>query len=584
MSVIHVAVPMLRGRSQFKVEKGRRWSVVEHLMLDAVADRPAPAAELAAKSNLPRRIVVEAFIRLMRVGWVEIASGSEGPIFRATPSGRVQAGSLEMRAATTLQRRWMGFSVDCIAGSVFRGREVIVRSLNKINVPANERLVITDPSPRHSAADLAEVFAAIENEDEVILGMESISQPLFRGYAVFKVRDGTIESLSSRARDGLRSAILSAAGVVGPAARPLTSAGHPATSMASSHSVGQTMQALFDHDDVVVDGPGHRDMLESILTRARRRVLIHSTFVSPSGWRPAVPLLLGAASRGAKIQVFWGHADDASGASSSRSACDALRKAVAEAGRSDDVIVHPFSTGSHAKLLIADDGRGGWSAVVGSCNWLSTDFASFEASLRMRDPLVVGQLVRHIAALSIGPDGIYNRTVGDLTVLGREISAMPRPKGRMAKVRLLLAPDHAELVLDARDRLERRLLVTSHRFGISGKPLVIIPALAAAQTKGVSVKLYYGRPTGRLSGIDAAAITLEMKRGNVDIRPVEQPRIHSKVLAWDDDALAVTSLNWLSADPSQTATRSEIGVAVEANKIADTFIRRFELATACSTS
>jgi cardiolipin synthase A/B len=97
MSIVHVVVPMLRGRRRFKVEKGRRWSVIEHLMLDAVADEPASAAKLSLKSNLPRRIVVEAFIRLMRVGWVEIMPGVDGPIFRTTKSGLVQADSDELR-------------------------------------------------------------------------------------------------------------------------------------------------------------------------------------------------------------------------------------------------------------------------------------------------------------------------------------------------------------------------------------------------------------------------------------------------------------------------------------------------------
>jgi hypothetical protein len=553
-------------------------------MLDAVANRPATAAELSQKSELPRRIVVEAFIRLMRVGWVEITPGSNGPVFRATASGVVQARASEMRAATTLQRRWMGFSVDCIAGSVFRGREVIVRSLNKISVPDGEKLVFTEASPRHSAADLAEVFAAIENEDEVILGMESISQPLFRGFAVFRVRDGSIESLSSRAREGLKSAILEAAGVADQIGRPRPSRSTPVAALAASRLVGRSLHALFEQDDIIVDGREHRDIFETMLERTLRKVLIHSTFISPDGWRFALPLLLGAASRGAKIEVFWGQGEDASGKSSSRSACDGFRKAIAAAGRSEDIVVHPFTTGSHAKLVVADDGKGGWSALVGSCNWLSSDFRSFETSLRMRDPLIVGQLVRHLAALSIGPDGIYNRTVGDLTVLGRQIESMPRPRGRTASVKVLLAPDHAELVLDARDRLRRRLLVTSHRLGLAGKPLVILPALSAAQTKDASVSLYYGRPTGHLSGADAAAIALEMRRGGVDIRPIHQPRIHSKVLAWDDDALAVTSLNWLSADPSQTALRSEIGVAVESNKAADVFIRRLELARAGAIS
>ena len=106
--------------------------------------------------------------------------------------------------------------------------------------------------------------------------------------------------------------------------------------------------------------------------------------------------------------------------------------------------------------------------------------------------------------------------------------------------------------------------------------MVILPALAAAHAKQVKSELYFGRPTGVLSGVDAAGLTAEFARKGVDIRPVHRPRLHSKTLAWDDDALAVTSQNWLSADPSEGALRREIGVFVELNKIADTFIRRFE--------
>jgi phosphatidylserine/phosphatidylglycerophosphate/cardiolipin synthase-like enzyme len=112
--------------------------------------------------------------------------------------------------------------------------------------------------------------------------------------------------------------------------------------------------------------------------------------------------------------------------------------------------------------------------------------------------------------------------------------------------------------------------------------MTIVPALSAAKEKGVAVSLYYGRPSGRLSGQDAADLALDLRKNGVDIRLVHRPRLHAKVLAWDDDALAVSSLNWLSADPSETALRSEIGVFVEMNKLADTFIRRFDHAKAVS--
>jgi hypothetical protein len=69
MKPVHVIFPVLRGSRRFFVEKGRRWSVIEHLLLDSVTQEPATAVQLHQKSGLPRRVIVEAFIRLMRAGW-----------------------------------------------------------------------------------------------------------------------------------------------------------------------------------------------------------------------------------------------------------------------------------------------------------------------------------------------------------------------------------------------------------------------------------------------------------------------------------------------------------------------------------
>jgi cardiolipin synthase A/B len=213
---------------------------------------------------------------------------------------------------------------------------------------------------------------------------------------------------------------------------------------------------------------------------------------------------------------------------------------------------------------------------VGSCNWLSSGFDSFEASIRLRDRALVGQTVRHVAALSLGSPGVWHEGATDLTVLGRRIESKTAESGRTAKMRLILSVDHGALVLEARDKAQRRIFVTSHRIGLAGRPMVIIPALSAAKSTQVRAELYYGRPTGVLSGVDAAGLAIEFARQGVGIKPTYQPRLHAKVLAWDDDSLAVTSQNWLSADPAEGALRGEIGVFVESNKIADFLIRRFE--------
>ena len=50
------------------VDKGRPWSVIEHVILEALAEKAWTTAELAVAGKLPRRIVIEACARLMRAG------------------------------------------------------------------------------------------------------------------------------------------------------------------------------------------------------------------------------------------------------------------------------------------------------------------------------------------------------------------------------------------------------------------------------------------------------------------------------------------------------------------------------------
>jgi cardiolipin synthase A/B len=104
----------------------------------------------------------------------------------------------------------------------------------------------------------------------------------------------------------------------------------------------------------------------------------------------------------------------------------------------------------------------------------------------------------------------------------------------------------------------------------------LLPILAAVRAKNIEAIAYYGQTTGALSGVEGADLTREFATQGVNVRPIHRPRLHAKVLGWDDDALAITSLNWLSADPPDLAVYREIGVVIEAPRIADNFVRVFE--------
>lgn len=583
MRAVQVVFPVLRGTRRFFIEKGRRWSVIEHLMLDAVARQPALAAELAVKSGLPRRVIVEAFIRLMRAGWVELMTTASGPMFRTTPLGSVQAPLDQLPAATVIEPKWRGFAIEQVTGGVFRSRELDIRPQSKLPMSTDDQLVVHLPgSPAHAAGELSEVFTAIEGEDELIVGIDKSAEKLTERYAVVTVRDDVIDGLPLRATHALRDLIKARAYETAAASEELKegSAAVPAVvaipEAAPPEETWVSRHALYDHDDIIIDGPAHSAALDRTIRNASKRLILHSTFITDARAQAILPSLLQAAGRGVAVDVFWGQDEIGTKTNASRAAAEKLEAAVAEAGRSDSIKVHPFSTNSHAKLVVADNGRGGWLAIVGSCNWLASDFESFETSIRLRDPALVGELIRKLASLSRGRPGLWHDLAIELAVLGRRVENIPRGNGRTVPMRMLYAPDHAKLVLEARDRVQKRIFVLSHRIGIAARPVSLLPILAAVKAKNIETSIYYGRTTGPLSGADSAELTREFAKEGMAIRPVHRPRLHAKVLGWDDDALAITSLNWLSGDPADAALNREIGVLIEAPKFAENFIRRFE--------
>lgn len=105
--------------------KGRPWSPVEHLILQALANDPRTAAKLAEQSALPKRLVIEALIRLMRAGWVELSSQPVGTLFRATVDGRDKAFLDELPNVPKTITRWMTFVIDRVTGMTFRGRGAV---------------------------------------------------------------------------------------------------------------------------------------------------------------------------------------------------------------------------------------------------------------------------------------------------------------------------------------------------------------------------------------------------------------------------------------------------------------------------
>lgn len=586
MSTVQVVFQVLKGTRRFIIEKGRRWSVIEHLLLDAVARGPATAADLAVKSHLPRRVIVEAFIRLMRAGWVEVVVTTKGSVFQITPAGTARVDQEQLPAATVTEPRWRSFAIEPITGTVFRGRELDLVHKNRVPAGTVEQPVVhINNAAGYAVGDLSEVFGAIEGEDEFIVGVDRGVEKLAERYAIVAVRNGVIDGLPGRASPLLRLLVEKAAGAIetetgrNEAAR---AAIHGPTILTSASAreveAPQMRDAAFDASDVVVDGAEHARAFDRMVTGATERLIIHSTFLSEERAQAVLPLLINAAQRGVRVDILWGQDDIGTATRSSQVVAAKLQAQATEAGWDSSIRIHPFSTNSHAKIIVADSPKGGWNALIGSCNWLASDFASFEASMRLRDPFLVGSLVRKLGGLAQGRPGVWNDLAVELSVLGRRVMEQPSVGGRKVPMRLLYGSEHARLVLEARDRARERLFVLSHRIGLAAHPVALLPALAAVEANAIAASFYYGRTTGPLSGAASADLVREFGNKGLNIKPIHRPRLHAKVLGWDRNLLAISSLNWLSADPSEAAPYREIGVLVDAPNIAENFLTRFERA------
>lgn len=578
MTFVSVAVPVLRGKRRFIILKGRPWSGVEHLILQSLAKAPKSVRELAEASTLPRRLVIEMLIRLMRVGWVEIAVGQSGSTFRATSVGAEQAAGEELPSPSRSTKRWIPFVVDQITGTPYRARDF--PSFSRAKVEAREKLEkIIWLKPERSMDDFEprDLLTNLTEEDEQIIGFDASHEKFSDLYAVVAVRDGKVEGLPGRAPAFLESQVLVAA--QSEPDEPLDQSEKRRTHIAEVFAPEPELrQAVFGVDDLVVGGPAHEARLASAIQKAASRIIIHSTFVSADGLNAVLSGLKQAANRGVRVDILWGQGENSPKSAETRALLGAFREVIAREGYEGRIILHPHSTGSHAKILIADDDSGGrFSATVGSCNWLSAAFGSFDVSVKSRDPGIVSDLFNVVAKMTRGRDGHWADWTAELVQLSLAACEEPAPKGLKAEACLVLGADHGRFMRKARDQAERRIFVASHRWSEIGNRSIVIPAISAVEANGsIQARIYYNQVSGRLTNSDATSRMLELRESGVSIQPVHEPRLHAKLLAWDDDSILITSLNWLSADVSQDNPLQEVGIFVRFPRVADDVIRVFD--------
>jgi hypothetical protein len=545
-------VPVLKAGANYGTNIGRRWSILEHMLLHDLSLYRRTVDDLVAASGLQPRLVVEALINLVRANFVEIRATDAELLFQATSIGKRQAEKQEIEASKVPSDRWISLCFDQVTGTWLRSDDLTL--VHEYDLPERaQRLSLTYSSFDPLDGRLRDLLYLPPEEtlrpEEVRLKKPSTP------YARVVMRHGLLEGLPAYVGEDLRQRVREYLMDVEDQGGEEEYIGGEA-----DHT---EFRCNLDQDDLIVGGPAQLGIIQEALRSANSTVIIHSCFLGKSTIRQLLPDLESAAKRKVKVDLLWGLAQKDEGEIATKvSDANAILDELGPTYRRR-VQLSPRSSGSHAKIIVYDDTKtGDWMSVVGSCNFLSTDFDAVDVALKMRSPGLAVRLLAWLLTMQIPAAGSWPPVARriDRAWSSARMRLTRGPETGSHGLSLAIDADHYALVRTARDQADVDIVVTCDLLGISAETSAFVP-LAEAASHGVRVSLFYQRASDLLESEGRVPTRNELKKRGIDIDVVDE--LHAKLLLWGDRDFVASSFNWLATSVDSTRSRGlEIGVHV----------------------
>lgn len=576
-----VAVPVLRVNCKVWLDKGRPWSVFDELFMWSLAQRPRSIAALAEDARLPRQVVVASIARLMRFRLVEVALTEDGAAFKTSPLGfQLMTSGNPLPYYPKRQSRRVSFVVDRVTGQLFSSRDVRLLSDGRLQQERKQgvdiRVIAVEGealSMSHHAnfERLSQITA--RNWDEQIANVEDKSTAIWRNeFMTVRVLGDVFRDLPDEASEDLRSVILDAA---------RDGAGKAPFRVQYQGPVEEQQQVSMlpcriEEDDLVVGGSIHHSLLVNVIEGAFRRVVILSTFLDTERFVALADHFRAACRRGVKFDILWGaEFDEATEERSKKAAIEIMAIVRKDPSLHNMVKVHLRSTGSHAKILLADKEDGSWVTVVGSCNWLSAPFRAVEVSVVLRDHGVVAVVLATLQKL-IGHRGIVDQLATELAITSRDLLRIQGTAEGNASVGIVVGEAHDALIREASGKARRRFMVGSHKLGSVARPGALMQSGVAAKQRNLAATVLFTVPTGPIKRRHARDLVEEAAQEGVLLVHLQKIPLHGKFIAWDNDHVVVTSMNWASSSTDVNFPWAEVGVVIHKPGIATRLVRTME--------
>jgi hypothetical protein len=562
------------------IDKGRGWSVMEEIVLWSMTRQSRTIDMLVAETELPRQIVVAAIARLMRFRLVEVSLSQTGAAFQATEYGfRAITSGHPLPVFPKRYPKHIGFVIECVSGEFYPRRDVTIMGPYKLETErangAEVRTVAVEGGgPSMSNEDnlrqLSEIAATGWNEEIAVVDGRTVDLRDDE-FMIVRVVDGVPRGLPDSAGPVIRQ-------VVADAAALPHGTGDLRVDYAGPHeeagAEGILRECSFDPADLVIGGVEQRRLFVELLGKARRRVIIHSTFLNSQRFEALAEPIRAACQNGVTFDLLWGAERDEETEQRNATAAAAIARIV----REDPIMhgrfrVHMRSTGSHAKLIFLDVEEG-WMAAVGSCNWFSSPFQSVELSVVLRDPAVLADTALALQRLA-GRRGLADTIASEMALTARDLRRATS-SGGSARVGVVVGEVHDQINRTASGTAEKLFFIGCHRLGSTARPGAIMQGEVAAARAGVTATILYTQPSGPLKNRHARALKVEAAANGVNLVKARNTQLHGKIVAWGEDDVIVTSLNWASAAANPDFPWADIGVHIHARGIATQTMAKLE--------
>ena len=518
--------------------------------------------ELCDTFRIHRRLLIEALVTLTRAGWLAVSS-VPSKSFIITPEGCQALLSGDSPSSLLIQPKETCVLTERLTGQTLSYRDLRYVSERELEVLKADYVRLTPRvSDQHVDGSVVQhLLQRAQGEWIRWIGPIDLVGRDFHWLPVTAdLKAGSISGLPDGWRH-LNEILIEEAGrrattmltVAGSAVWFQQSSGRPAGQEAPKLATPEWLVTL-TAPDFLHGSIAHERYVRQVLQSATSSVFIASAFVGTLRLDAIGDALAEALHRGVSVDLLWGYG-------ATREALNWLAKQAADAKRQacpGRLRFNRNPSESHAKLVIWDRSQNEFEACIGSCNWLSFGPAApstcecSEVSVKVSRPGLVAQLGRCAASLCEATREVlsavpsrWQRVAADLDRLE---STEPFTQAVNAKLKLIFDHEHEWALREWLRTAQQRLLVASHRIGP-----VAATRLVAAEGRTRDPNFSYAVVFG-YTELDAVQLEqVHQMVGNAGGSLLHAPHQHAKVIVCDDLA-CVSSYNFLSSDPFQTAS------------------------------